>query len=874
MSLFSRLASLKRNLFHRKRAESDLDAELRSYADLLADENRAQGLAPDEAHRQAQIEFGGIEQVKENVRDVRAGAFLDAAAQDLRYALRTLCRAPAFSAIAILTLALGIGATTAIFSVVNAVLLKPLPIRAPNRVVALHDQLPEFGIPRTKVSPLQFREFSEHTEVFESTAAFKAEALTLTTTDRASHVQAMKVTAGLFPLLGVEPLRGRGFTPDDDTPGSPNVVLLADTLWQKLFARDPKAIGKTLRLNGSSYEIIGVMGAKLDNMFFPHPDVWIPAAITSESAAEKYRWYVDYSMLARLRDGVTIDQARAAMQAAVARFNDGDDAFKFGVEIRPIAEEKAGDIRKPLNILLGAVFLVLLIAGLNVANLLLSRNAARRHEIATRMSLGAPRSRLVAQLLAESLTISLSGGILGIALARAGILAIIHFAPPDIPGFTSIPIDTTVLVFALALSIATSMLSGLAPAIFSTRTDPFEAMKSGVRVGNDRHHQSFSRGLVIAEIAFALILLAGSGLLLRSFQSLLRVPPGFNQRGVLTTRLSFPPAVSQNPIPLSKAVLERVSGVPGVTGAALATGAPFTSDGYSTTFDIRDRHAAPSDPEPHAAVLYVTPQYFDTLKIPLIAGRFFSESDMRSTNWLDPGAVRIIDEALAKRFFPGRNPIGAQIGNEEKWATIVGVVGTVHDGDLAVEPLGTIYIPGYAGSTLVVRTAANPVAVASAVSEQLRSLNGDVAVYDVEPMTDLVSNSLVRQRFATTLLGLFALAALVLSFVGVYSVTAYRMTKRIHEIGLRMALGAQRRDILHLALGHGLLVAGIGIMLGLAGSFALRPLLANQLYGVGPSDLLTLVSVTAMLLTATIAAAYIPARRATRIDPMQALRHE
>ena len=872
MPLFSRTKSLVRNLFRRDHAERDVDAELRSYLDLLTEEKIASGLGAAEARRAAKIELGGVEQVKENVREIRSGHYVDSIAQDIHYAFRTLRRTPAFSAVAILTLALGIGSTTAIFSVVNAVLLKPLPIREPNRVVALHDQLFDFGMPRAKVSPLQFREYSERAEIFESTAAFKPANLTLTSTDQALHLQAMKVTAGLFPLLGVEPMRGRLFTLADDTPGNSHVALLGEALWQKLFARDPKAIGKTLRLDGSSYEIIGVMNSNLDNMFFPHPDVWIPAAITPESAAEKYRWYVDYSVLARLRDGVTIEQARAAMQTSVARFN--DDESKFGVEIRPIAEEKSGDMRKPLNILLGAVFLVLLIAGLNVANLLLSRNVARRYEIATRMSLGALRSRLIAQLLTESLLVSLSAGVLGAVLARIGILAIIRFAPPDIPGFTSIPIDSVILAFALALSIATSVLCGLAPAIFSTRSDPFEAMKSGVRVGNDRQHQRFSRALVIAEIALALILLAGSGLLLRSFQRLLHVPLGFDQHGILTARLSFPPAVSENPIPLSKAILERLSEVPGVTHAALATGAPFTSDNYSTTFDIRDSHAAPSDPEPHAAVLYVTPKYFDTLKIPLIAGRFFAEADMRATNWLDPGAVRIIDEALAHRFFAGRNPIGAQIGNDEKWATIVGVVGTVHDGDLALEPAGTIYIPGYAGSTAVVRTAANPLAVASAVSEQLRALNGDVAIYAVEPMTDLVSQSLVRQRFATTLLGLFALAALVLSFVGVYSVTAYRVTKGTHEIGLRMALGAQRRDILHLALSHGFLIASIGIAAGLAGSSALRPLLVNQLYGVGASDSLTLISVALLLLAATLIATYIPARRATKIDPMRALRHE
>ncbi len=649
-------------------------------------------------------------------------------------------------------------------------------------------------------------------------------------------------------------------------------MLLGEALWQKLVGRDPKAIGKTLRFDGSAYEIVGVIPSELDAMFFPHPDVWVPAAIAPEAATEKYRWYVDYSMLARLRNGITIDHARAAMQAAVAKFNDID--FKFGVEIRPIAEEKSGDIRKPLNILLGAVFLVLLIASLNVANLLLSRNAARRQEIATRMSLGAPRSRLIAQLLIESLVISLAGGVFGIAFARIGIEAVIRFAPPDIPGFISISLDAGVLIFALVLSIATSMLCGLAPAIFSTSSDPSDAMKSGVRAGNDRHHQSFSRLLVIGEIAFALILLTGSGLLLRSFERLLQVSLGFDQQRVLTARLSFPPAISENPIPFSKAAVDRISTMPGVTHAAIATGAPFTSDGYSTTFDIRDHQVGPTDPEPHAAVLYVTPGYFDTLKIPLVGGRVFTSGDMRATNWLDAGAVRIIDEALAKRYFPDRNPIGAQIGNDGKWATIIGVVGTVHDGDLAVEPAGTIYIPGYAGSTVIVRTAANPLAIVSSLNEQLHSVSGDVAAYDIEPMSQLVSQSLVRQRFAMTLLGLFALAALALSFVGVYGVTAYRMTRRIHEIGLRIALGAQCNDILRMALGYGLFAALIGISIGFAGSLALRPLLASQLYGVGPSDSFTLISVALLLLAATAAATYIPARRATNVDPMQALRHE
>jgi predicted permease len=864
--------SFLRNLFRKRRADQDLDDELRSYLHQLTQEKIAAGASLDHAAREARIELGGIEQVKEQVREIRAGAWLDSLLQDLRYALRTLRKNPAFAAVAILTLALGIGFTTSIFSVVNAVLLEPLPVHDPERVVFIHDQLPEFGVPRTKVSPLQFREFSQHTELFEATAAFKPASLVLTIQERPVRVQAMKATAGLFPLLGVQPILGRVLSDSDDTFGSPHVLVLSEALWTTLFNRDRSIVGKRLRVDGNSYEIVGVLPGKFDTLFFPRAEVWIPAAIDPESTAEKYRWYVDYVMLARLRSGVSLAQARAGMQAALASFN--VDAFNFGVDIRPMLDEEVGDMRRPLYILLGAVTLVLLIACLNVGNLLLARNTARRKEIATRISLGAGRGRIIAQLLTESLLLSFIGAVAGLVVAQASLFALIRVGPPDIPRLSSIHLDAPVLIFTFGVSVFAAVLFGLAPALSSARSDLAEPSRSGVHAGGGRQQHRLPRLLVVVEIAIALVLLSGSGLLLRSFAKLLDVPLGFNPNGVLTARVSLSAAISNDPTQFSNTVIDRISALPGVLHAALATGAPFTSDGYSTTFDIRDLHPGPGDPEPHAAVIYVTPGYFHTLQAPLVSGRLFTAADMRAGKWFDKGAVRIIDRALANRFWHDRNPVGSQIGDDDQWATIVGVVGDIRDGDLASQPEGTIYIPGYVGSTLILRTAANPQSLATPIRDQVRAAASDVPVYDVRTMQNLISESLVRRRFAVTLLTLFAALALLLAFIGIYGVIAYLAKLRTHEFGLHMALGAQRSDILGMVFRQSILVTFVGVASGLVLFLAAKPVLASQLFGVSPTDLLTLSLVSTLTIALAALANYIPASRATRVDPMIALRHE
>jgi predicted permease len=795
--------------------------------------------------------------------------------QNLRYTIRVLSKNPGFTAVVILTLALGIGANTAIYSVVHAVLFHPGPIREPRRVIVLHDQFLGWNMPRTKVSPLQFLEFSRRTDLFESSGALKPVNLNLTGRDQAVRLQVMEATSGLFTTLDIEPIFGRVFTTNDEARGSAHVALLSHGLWRRLFLGNRSAVGGMLKLDGDNYEIVGVLPENLETLY-PHVEAWIPAAFSPEFLTEEHRWYVDYTMLARLRKDVSLAQAQAAMKTVADRFN--GEEFKFGVEVRPIVDEQVGDVRGALYILWGAVGLVLLVACSNIANLLLARNVGRSRELAVRAALGAGRVRLVTQLLTESLLLSFAGGSLGLLLAYAFLAGLIRIAPPDLPHVDAIHLDSNVLFFTLAVSFLAAMFFGLAPSTLSARTDLAKTLKEGGRGGgSSRGGRRLRAVLVTSEIALALVLLLGSGLLLRSLARILDVQPGFDPANLLTMRVSLPSAIYGNPRQLPvflNTLLDRISAVPGVVHASLATGIPFASDGYNTTFEIRNWQAQPSEPTPHANVTYVTSRYFETMRIPLLRGRFFSPADLRYGNWLAMGAVRIIDEALAKRWWPTSDPLGAEIGNDGQWAKIVGVVGRVHDRDLATEPEGTIYIPGYGGTTLAVRTTSDPMPFANVVSDQVRRINGDVPIYDVQAMKDLVLASLGRRRFATTLLTLFALLAFVLALVGLYGVIAYLVTERTPEIGLRLALGAQRIDLLRLMLTQGLQMALLGVVLGFLTFLLVRPLIASQLFGVGPADLFTLIGVSLLLLAMATAATFIPARRAMHVDPMVALRYE
>jgi putative ABC transport system permease protein len=795
-----------------------------------------------------------------------------------------LSKSAGFTIVAVLTLALGIGANTAIFSMVKAVLLRPLPIPDPERVVVLHDQLPTLNLPRTSVSATQFREFSQREDLFESSAALLRTDLNLTGRDQPLRVEALQVTASFFRVLQINAVLGRTFTAADDAYGSSHVAMLSHDLWKRLFGGDRNAIGKRLHPAGGTYqlvegsfEIIGVMPESLE-LLYPHVELWIPVAFPPESFSAENRWQLAYDMISRLRPGVTLRQARAGMATEAARFNDSTFA-RFGMEVRPLVDEQVGDVRTPLSILWGAVGLVLLIASTNIAGLLLARNGARAQEIAIRAAIGAGRARIVSQLLTESLLLSLAGGALGLLLARAGISVLIRMAPGDLPHVQTVRLDLGVLGFALVVTLLAGMLFGLMPALQSARMELTETLKEGGRgTGAGRGKQRLRRTLVVSEIAIALVLLVCSGLLLRSFAKLLDVHPGFDPRNLLTMNVSLSPLKyrdSGRMKAFSDTVVDRVSSLPGVTHAAFASGVPFASYGYNVIFEIRDRHAGPHDPIPHASDMYVTPGYFETMRIPLIRGRLFEQKEMRSGNVLGPGAVVVIDEALAKRVWPGSDPLGAEIGWEEaKWATIIGIVGDVHDSDLAAESKGMFYVPGYGGTTLVVRATSDPRPLVGAVREQIRAVDPEQPVYDVSTMSELMAVSLARRRFAVTLLTLFAALALVLAFLGLHGVTAYLVTLRTHEIGIRLAFGAQHTDVLRLILSQGLLMSLAGVAIGLVAALLAAPLLASQLFGVHPADSQTLVAVSLLLMAVAMVASYLPARRATRVDPIVCLRHE
>ncbi|HEY9232918.1 MAG TPA: ABC transporter permease [Blastocatellia bacterium] len=878
MRLWPRLSSFWRNLFRKERVERELSEEVAAYLELLIEAKLDQGIKPAEARRQALIEIGGIEQVKESVREVRMGHYLETLLQDLRFAVRVMVKQPVFALVAVLTLSLGVGATTAIFSIVNAVLIRRLPVTEPERVVVIHNQLPKLNLPRTAVSALHYLDYSSQPDAFESTAALGQRSFNLTGVEVPLRLQAGRATASFFPLLGVTPLVGRAFTAEEDRFGSPHVTLLSYGLWKRLFNADPGAVGQTLQLDGEGYQIIGVLPASFAELY-PYIDLWIPMAFSPRELSEERRSSLAFSMLARLKPGVSLPQAQAAM-SAFARNVKGSNPEEFNIEVRSLVEEQVGDVRQPLYILMVAVVVVLLISCANIANLLLARASVRGREIAIRSALGAGRRRIVRQLLTESALLGVSGGALGVLFAAWGLRALIALAPTDLPRVSEARLDARVLGFTLAVSLLSGIIFGLMPALVASKTDLVSSLKESGRsdtASPSRHR--LRRALVVAEVSLAVVLLIGAGLLLRSFAKLLEVSPGFDSHNVLTLRWSLPRTQYGEATEVARftnAVLERVAATPGVEHAAVAFQPPFMG-GDNSMFSIRDRQAGPDAPPPHAYYLYVTADYFRAMGIPLVKGRLFEPSDMRIQNPIGDGSAVIIDEALAKRFWPDRDPLGANLGwgTQGPWATIVGVVGTVHPKDLIQEPEGTIYFPWYLGSsTLVVRTTDNPHSLAQTIREQLQAVDANQPVYDIKTMDERLARSLETRRFAVTLLGGFAALALLLAAIGLYGVIAYLVTQRSHEIGIRVALGASRADVLRLVLGQALQLALIGIGVGLAAALALTQFMASLLFGISPTDPLTFAAICIILTAVALTASYIPARRATRIDPMVALRYE
>jgi predicted permease len=859
-----------RALLGREAVIGDIDDEMRTHVELETETNIAKGMAPVEARRAAIRSFGNMGSARDLAYQVRGGGIVESIGQDIGYGRRMLRKNPGSTLAIVFILAVGIGANTAIFSVLNAVLLRRLPIAAPERVAVVELNIPRLNLFRTQMSPLQYLDFSRQSDVFESTADMSEHSLNLTGSGLPQRLLAGRVTASFFPMLGVSPVAGRIFAAEEDRYGAGNVCVLSYRQWKQLFNNQAGAIGTSIQLDGQGYQIIGAAPRALEEIY-PKVDIWVPAAWSPAQLSENRRWSLYTNMLARLKQGVTFAQAQAAMDAVAQTLQSGVSGS--ALEIRPLTDQKFGEIRKPLYLLFCAVAVVLLISCVNVASLLLARGSARSREIAVRMALGAGRLRVARQLLIESLMLAMTGGLLGLFAGIAGTRVLTAIAPRDLPRIDAVRVDPGVLLFTLAISLACGVAFGLAPAIAASRTDLVTALKDAVRSSAGRMSERVRQVLVITEVALALVVLISAGLLARSFAKVLDVNPGFNPKNVLTARIALPETYNRQKVSVFyDTLLQRVSALPGVTGAAVAYEPPLM-DCDNTVFTIRNRQAGPDDPDAHTDYVFASPDYMNTMGIPLVRGRGFQASDFNP----DGSKAVMIDEALARIFWPNSDPIGAEVSfGSDVWQTIVGVAGSVHNKDLTEESKGMVYFPGYVdmASSLAVRSSSGPRNLASAIQDQVLSIDHDQPIYDVRTMDDRLAQVLEVRKFAVALLVTFAGIALLLASVGLYGVIGYTVSQRTQEIGVRMALGARGSDVLGLVVGQGLRFAAIGLAVGLVGAYAINRIMASFLFGVRPTDPVTFIVVPLLVLAVALVSSYVPAHRAAKVDPMTALRSQ
>jgi putative ABC transport system permease protein len=787
---------------------------------------------------------------------------------------------PGFTLVAILALALGIGANTAILTVVNALMLRPLPYPEPDRLVTLWENHEARGGPSNEwTTPANLRDWQDHSGSFEHLAAYTGWQPTLTGREDPEAVLASAISNNMFSLLGVEPALGRSFRPEEDQPGGERVVLLSHGLWQRKFGGDRSIVGKPVLLNGESFTAIGVMPAGFKPPFIPRAELWRPLRQLLNPRCQ--RGCIVLRALGRLNPGITPEQAEAELNTIARNLETQyPEAYKsILIDVVPLHEQLVGNTRPALLALMGAVGFVLLIACANVANLLLARAADRQKEIATRAALGASRWRLIRQMSTESLLLALAGGVAGLLLAAWMVDALVAFSPAGTPRVDEVTIDRRVLGFTFALAVLTGLAFGLAPALHTSRPDLNRILKDG-RGGRTMSGASLARGgLVVAELALALMLLAGAGLLMKSFVRLRSVDPGIDPANVLTFATTLPAKTYSERARVSgfyTQLLDRIKTVRSVTSVGVISTLPFSGSGSDTDFMIQGRPLPPpGEPQPVAWYNQVSPEYFKAMGLRLKAGRLFEGRDHEKAP-----LVAIISEKMASRYFPHENPLGKRIGPSDgsEWREIVGVVADVKHFGLDAEARPTMYLPytqaPSRGMSLVVRTSSDPSAVIPAARSIVMSLDPSLAITGVQTMESLISDSIAGPRFTLLVFSIFAGLALVLAAVGLYGVMSYTVAQRTAEIGIRMALGAQRRDVLRSVLGHGMMLTAIGLALGIAGALALTRATSKLLFGVSPTDPLTFVSIAVILAAVACLACYLPARKAMKVDPIVALRYE
>lgn len=814
--------------------------------------------------------------------------------QDIRYSLRSLSKTPAFTAVAVFVLALAIGANTAIFTVVNAVLIRPLPYPNSDRLVMLWETNPRFqiGVDTLPVTPGTFMDWREQSNVFEYVSALGVGRFNLSGSGEPERISGASVSPNFFSLMGIEPRLGRAFLDDEEKPGANKVVVISYALWQRRFSGAEDIVGKPMTLDGESYTVIGVAP---EGFQFPRArelpyfvgvssptELWRPMTLTDDFISRK-RANHQLSVIAKLKPGVTREQAQAEMNAISARLEQAySENQGIGAKVVPLGEQVVGNSRVALLVLMGAVALVLLIACANVGNLLLTRSSARRKEIAIRTALGASRSRIVRQLLIEALLLSLASAIAGTLLSFWGVKAMLSLSRETLPRVSEVSIDIRVLGFTVAIALLTSLLFGLTPALQASKINLTEALKDGSRgLSGGRGRSRVRSVLVIAEVALSLVLLIGAGLMIKSLAHLLKVDPGFKPDRTLTMNIALLgskyPNVNQQ-IALFEDVTNRVEALPGVESAGLISSAPLSGGVYAGGFSIEGREPASANEDLSADRRMISPEYFKALGIPIINGRHFTDRDNQAST-----GVAIVSDTWARQFVPKDDPIGKRIklggrDSTRPWLSIVGIAGDVRDTALESEARPCVYVPypqfPALSMSLIARTSVDSKALIPAIRDEVWAVDRDQPVTDIKTMDQYVSDSVSPRRANALLLGIFAALALVLAAVGMYGVMSYGVTQRVHEIGIRMALGAQKSDVIELIVGNGMTLVLAGVMIGLAGALALSRVLSSLLYGVSATDPMTFAGVSLVLIAVALLASYIPARRAAKVDPMIALRCE